>query len=44
MIDIQLLADKKGIAREYLDATNKLVKFQMRAEKCSRNFRLPCRR
>lgn len=26
MIDIQLLADKKGIAREYLDATNKLVK------------------
>ncbi|SKA67022.1 4-alpha-glucanotransferase [Succinivibrio dextrinosolvens DSM 3072] len=25
MIDIQLLADKKGIARTYLDATNKLV-------------------
>ena len=25
MIDIQLLADEKGIARTYLDATNKLV-------------------
>ena len=25
MIDIQLLADEKGIARQYLDATNKLV-------------------
>ena len=25
MIDIQALADEKGIARTYLDATNKLV-------------------
>ena len=33
MIDIQLLADKKGIAREYLDATNKLVKISDESRK-----------
>ena len=33
MIDIQLLADKKGIAREYFDATNKLVKISDESRK-----------
>ena len=33
MIDIQLLADEKGIAREYFDATNKLVKISDESRK-----------
>ena len=33
MIDIQALADEKGIARTYLDATNKLVTISEQSRK-----------